>query len=144
MFEAIKFEKVLQECEIQEGKIISIHSRGAESKVLDIIEKYPNCGTPILHWFSGTVKELERATKLDCWFSVNQQMARTKKGLSLIEKMPINRLLPESDGPFTMSDKKLIYPWEAINIVGEISSLWDLNEDVILDQFRKNLRFLLN
>lgn len=138
------FEKVLRECEAQNGKVISIHSRGAESKVLDLIEKYSNCGTPILHWFSGTIKELERAVKLGCWFSVNQQMARTKKGLSLIEKMPINRLLPESDGPFTMIDKKLIYPWAAISIIGEISSLWNLNQDIVLDQFRKNLIFLLN
>lgn len=138
------FEKVLQECEIQKGKIISIHSRGAESNVLDLIEKYSNCGIPILHWFSGTNKELERAEKLGCWFSVNQYMARTKKGLSLIERMPKNRLLPESDGPFTKVDKKIIYPWEAINIIGEISSLWKLDEDIVLEQFRNNLRFLLN
>lgn len=138
------FEQVLRECEAQNGKVISIHSRGAESNVLDLIEKYPKCGIPILHWFSGTIKELERATKLGCWFSVNQQMINTKKGLSLIEKMPMNRLLPESDGPFTMIDKKLIYPWEAINIINEISSLWNLREDDVLIQFKDNLKSLLN
>jgi TatD DNase family protein len=34
------FERVLQECEIQKGKIISIHSRGAESEVLTLLKKY--------------------------------------------------------------------------------------------------------
>ena len=37
------FERVLQECEIQKGKIISIHSRGAESEVLTLLKNHTNC-----------------------------------------------------------------------------------------------------
>jgi TatD DNase family protein len=137
------FDKVLQECENQNGKIISIHSRGAVSKVLSLIEKYPKCGTPILHWFSGTHKELDYAISLDCWFSVNPKMCKSKKGLSLIEKIPKNRLLPESDGPFVVIDKKALYPWQAISITSDISRLWNCKEDDTVIQFEKNLENLL-
>jgi len=89
------FEQVIHECEAQKGKIISIHSRAAESKVLDLLAKYPRCGSPILHWFSGGVKELEHAIKLGCWFSINPKMYKTKKGLLLIRKMTKNKIINE-------------------------------------------------
>ncbi len=138
------FDKVLQECENQNGKIISIHSRGAVSKVLNLIEKYPKCGKPILHWFSGTHKELDYAISLDCWFSVNQKMCKSKKGLSLIEKIPKNRLLPESDGPFVAVNGKSLYPWEAIWITKKLSSLWNVNVTEVERMFITNLESLLN
>lgn len=137
------FENILHECEKQGGKIISIHSRGAVSKVLDLVEKYPKCGKPILHWFSGTHKELERAILLRCWFSVNPKMCKTSKGISLIEKIPKNRLLPESDGPFVTVEKKILYPWQAINVTSEISLLWNCKENEVVMQLEKNLKNLL-
>lgn len=137
------FDKVLQECEKQNGKIISIHSRGAVNKVLNLIEEHPKCGKPILHWFSGTYKELERAVLLGCWFSVNPKMCKTKKGISLIEKIPKSRLLPESDGPFVTINNKSLYPWEAISITREISLLWKCKENEVVMQFEKNLKSLL-
>ena len=137
------FEKVLQECESQNGKIISIHSRAAESTVLNLLSKYPRCGTPILHWFSGKAKELETAIELGCWFSINPIMCNTKKGMSLIEKMPKNRILPESDGPFTSLDNKAIYPWEAINVANTLEKIWHCSYDDVVSQLKINLDTLL-
>lgn len=133
------FEKILQECESQNGRIISIHSRGAESIVLNLLKKYSNCGTPILHWFSGKVKELQIAIELNCWFSINPTMCSTKKGLSLIERIPKNRILPESDGPFTALNNKTIYPWEAIYVVSTLEKIWQCNNDDVIIQLKTNL-----
>lgn len=137
------FEQVLHECETQNGKIISIHSRGAESEVLDLIAKYPRCGTPILHWFSGRVKDLEYAIELECWFSVNPKMCKTKKGLALISKIPKNRILPESDGPFVVVDKKVLYPWKAVSIATTLAKVWNCNVDDVIVQLKTNLTILL-
>jgi TatD DNase family protein len=137
------FERVLQECEIQKGKIISIHSRGAESEVLTLLKNYTNCGTPILHWFSGKIKELEEAISLGCWFSINPIMCNSKKGISIINKIPRNRILPESDGPFTVMRNKTIYPWEAINVVNTLMEIWQCNHDDVISQLKINLDTLL-
>ncbi|MDD2781354.1 Qat anti-phage system TatD family nuclease QatD [Sulfuricurvum sp.] len=137
------FERVLQECESQNGKIISIHTRGAEATVLNLLSKYPNCGIPILHWFTGKVSELEHAIELDCWFSINPSMCKTQRGLSLIAKMPKNRILPESDGPFATVKNNTIYPWEAINVASALEKIWQCrNTDVIL-QLQTNLNTIL-
>lgn len=51
-------------------KIISIHSVRSDKNVLDILEKYDctkhnNC---ILHWYSGSLKQLDRAIELRLLF----------------------------------------------------------------------------
>jgi len=58
-------------------------------------------GTPILHWFSGSVSELDRAIEMGCWFSVGLPMARSARGLAHIAPIPHGRLSTETDAPFT-------------------------------------------
>jgi TatD DNase family protein len=62
---------------------MSIHSRRAAGAVLDRLEGHTGAGSPVLHWFSGTKRELERAMKLGCWFSVGPVMLQTEKGRDL-------------------------------------------------------------
>ena len=82
------FRKMLRLTEEAGGRIMSIHSRGAATSVLDEIERHPAAGTAVLHWFTGTNGELRRASDLGCWFSVGPAMLRTKKGRRLVEGMP--------------------------------------------------------
>lgn len=58
------FEAGLDECQAQGGRIISIHSRGAEAEVIAALAHRPGAGTPVLHWFSGSQSELQTALKL--------------------------------------------------------------------------------
>lgn len=55
------FTAAIAECERQGGRGISIHSRGAASAVLDVLDAHPRCGKPVLHWFTGSERELARA-----------------------------------------------------------------------------------
>ena len=120
------FESTLRECEKAGGRIISIHSRGAASKVLSIIKKYPSCGTPILHWFSGSITELKEAIEMRCYFSVNSLMLKSKKGIDLASRIPSELMLPESDGPFATLNGKPIMPWEAMDICTDLSEIWNM------------------
>jgi TatD DNase family protein len=61
-------------------------------------DNYP--GKVILHWFSGAGTELERAANFGMYFSVNTAMVNSKKGQMLISRMPPDRVVTESDGPF--------------------------------------------
>lgn len=93
------FERIIESCSTFEDKIISIHSRKATDSVIDIVGESKN--KIILHWFTGSKKELDRAIDKGYYFSVNSDMLVTKKGVALISDIPLNKLLIESDSPFT-------------------------------------------
>ena len=93
------FERIIESCNTFEDKIISIHSRKATDSVIDIVGESKN--KIILHWFTGSKKELERAIDKGYYFSINSDMLVTKKGAALISDIPLNKLLIESDSPFT-------------------------------------------
>ena len=103
------FETILKQCSENNGRVLSIHSRSAVRETLDLLEKYPNAGNFVLHWFTGTIKELERAIQLGCWFSVNNNMLLSKKGAELVKAMPIHKILTETDTPFNNYNQSDIY-----------------------------------
>lgn len=98
------FGTILDLCSSQGSKIISIHSRHAASAVLDKLTEHPKCGIPVLHWFTGSLNELERAIKMGCWFSVGAPMLRSKKGIDTLKIIPKERVLTETDAPFATTD----------------------------------------
>lgn len=137
------FYKVLIECEKCGGKIISIHSRNAASRVLDLVEKTCKNSTPVLHWFSGTIREAHRAVALGCWFSVGPAMVSGEKGRALLQELPLKRILPETDGPFAKHQDIPFMPWEAINISDTLASIWGTTKDKIYTQMQENLMSLI-
>ena len=80
----------------QRPRITSLHSYKATSEILSLIEEYPQPGL-ILHWWLGTKSETARAVELGCYFSVNRSSARRR---DLLARIPLDRVLPETDHPF--------------------------------------------
>jgi hypothetical protein len=60
----------------------------------------------VLHWFTGTAAEARRAVDLGCYFSINAEMLANEKRGALVKALPLNRLLTETDGPFTQTDNR--------------------------------------
>ena len=137
------FQHVLRACNEAGGRIMSIHSRRASTPVLDMLELYPGSGTPILHWFTGTVRELERAISLGCWFSVGPAMLRSKRGKDLVMRMPRERVLTESDGPFAQLKGKSILPWEVYLAVNALAERWECDSESVEHLLSNNLNMLL-
>jgi len=106
------FSRILSMCAAAGDKILSIHSVRTAGKVLDLIEQLlpAERGRVVLHWFSGSRSEAKRAANLGCYFSVNQAMLDKPKGVDLIQSMPVDRLLTETDGPFIEEGGKPILP----------------------------------
>src|SRR5438270_9304220 len=105
---------------------MSIHSRRASGAVLDFLEKYPEAGTPVLHWFSGSLRDLDRAIKLGCWFSVGPAMLSSDKGRTIAARMPCERVLTESDGPFAHLNETAIMPWQVMDAIRGLANVWRL------------------
>jgi TatD DNase family protein len=137
------FTSVVAECQRQGGRVMSIHSRGAESRLLDILEAHPNAGTPVLHWFSGNRRELQRAVELGCWFSVGPAMLAGEKGRAHLSQMPLDRVLPETDGPFAQRRGTPLMPWDVSDVVGHLEHLMGTSKMEVSEMLRANLNHLL-
>ncbi len=135
--------KALSACAVHGGRIISLHSRRAAHEVLDAIEEYPDCGTPVLHWFSGSLKELRRAIELGCWFSVGPAMLRSERGSRLAAAMPRERMLTETDGPFTKTSTGPLMPWNVKDAERQLAELWGSSEELVNSTLTANLRRLV-
>lgn len=134
------FTRTLDICRAAGGRVLSLHSRRATAAVLDEIARRPSAGTPILHWFSGTHRELARAIDLGCWFSVGPSMLGGKKGRELVGRMPRDRVLTESDGPFGQVGGRAAWPWEAGDAITDLCDIWDQSPVQIGSQLLSNLR----
>lgn len=137
------FNHILGACAKAGGRIMSVHSRRASKAVLDYLEANPDAGTPVLHWFSGSARDLKRAIPLGCWFSVGPAMLNSARGKELVAIMPKHRVLPESDGPFTQRNGVPMLPWHTELVSEELSKLWGIEREQIDQLLTQNLRELV-
>jgi len=137
------FEHILSSCRAAGGRVMSIHSRRAVGSVLERIEACRGAGVPVLHWYSGNYRDLERAVNLGCWFSVGPSMAFSKNGQALISRMPSDRILTESDGPFVTFSGRSVMPWDVDIVIAKLAELWDISRDAVEARLRSNLQHLL-
>lgn len=122
------FERIVDVCCAQGGKVISIHAVRSATAVLDVLERHnaTHGNACILHWFSGSSQELVRARELGCHFSVNPNMFATKRGRAYVRQIPPGRLLLETDLPDEGTDAAQAGPaWiaqleHAAELLGEI------------------------
>ncbi len=128
------FEKVLQVVS-KKNKILSIHSRRAEKEILELLVKY-NIKNAIFHWYSGSSSVLNKIIAEGYYFSINPSMTTSPNGQSIISKIPINRILSESDGPFVQYNNKTIHPWDLKIVLDYIAT----NKGVSVSEIEKQIQ----
>ena len=128
------FEHTLRSTARAGGRVMSLHSRRATEEVLDGLKAQPDAGIAVLHWFSGTKTQLERAIAMGCWFSVGPAMLSSKKGTELAAAMPRDRVLTETDGPFATNGKRSLEPGDVGAAVSMLARIW--REDVEAVEWR--------
>ena len=80
-------------------KIVSVHSRKAEKELLALLCEY-EIENVVFHWYSGPVDLIPDILAQGYYFSVNEAMCLSKNGRAIIEKIPRERLLTETDAPY--------------------------------------------
>jgi len=135
------FEKILDKCSAEGGKVLTIHSRKAAQDVVSMLRGFH--GTPILHWYSGSKETLEQALSNGCYFSANPAMARTKKFEKLLSWIPKERLLTETDGPFVEVSGEPAEPKDTSLVVKQISRVWGVSARVGREKIFSNFKRLL-
>jgi len=140
------FTRVLQRCSEVGGKILSVHSVRSAPLVLDLIESHlpRERGQVVLHWFTGSKSELRRAIDLGCHFSINSAMMKNDRGRDLIKAIPDNRLLTETDAPFTRTGDRSSTPGDVAFTVEALATLRQKHVNVVAAGIRSNLQTILN
>lgn len=139
------FARVLSLCAAAGNKIVSTHSVRATKAVLDMIEQYmpPARGRVVLHWFTGTTAEARRAVDLGCYFSVNAEMLVNEKRAVMTKALPLDRILTETDGPFTRIDARPTRPSDVWIAVEGLAQLHGMSQPDMSAKITRNLRNLL-
>lgn len=100
-------------------------------------------GTVVLHWFTGSKSEARRAAALGCYFSVNAEITRSDRGRAVVTDLPIERILTETDGPFTQIDGRPSEPADVKTTVAAIAGVRNLPVDTLATAVRSHLWSLL-
>jgi TatD DNase family protein len=137
------FERILSAAQEHGGKIFTVHSRGAADVVIATLVRHRCASKAVLHWFSGTLKQLDSAVGAGCWFSVGPAMLRSDKGRQLISRMPRDRILTETDGPFAQDKNKPLEPGDVALALDGLASLWSTDRQGVDQLLRSNLNSLL-
>lgn len=140
------FELVLRRCAAAGDKVISVHSIRAVKVVLDHIEKFlpASRGKVVLHWFTGTKAEAQRAVDMGCYFSINAPMLENTRHASVVAAIPFDRLLTETDGPFTKTADRPTKPADVALTVEVLGRLRGVAATTTRLRIRENLRNLLD
>lgn len=103
-------------------KLLSVHSRKAEKETLRILAQ-SHISRAIIHWYTGDIETLRAFLDLGYYFSVNASMCVTPHGREIITHIPTNRLLIESDGPFSKISGKKYTPTKLEDVYSAVESV---------------------
>lgn len=136
------FGRILDSCSEAGDKLLTIHSRRAADDVVDALQNSFR-GKAILHWYSGPMRTLERALALGAYFSINPAMCRSRSFDRLVARLPRDRVLTETDGPFVVIGGRQAEPRDVREVVTALSRMWDLTSPqvagILYDNFAKAL-----
>jgi len=120
------FEHVLAQPGIQ-AKLLTVHSRRAEA---DVITRLRDASvTAVLHWYSGPLKQLRAGLDAGFWFSVNPAMLASKNGRRIIAELPRDRVLTETDGPYTRHLGRPAAPHDLPDLITQLASFWRVDRE---------------
>src|SRR5690606_27806319 len=106
------------------SRFVTIHSRGAADEAVPVLAEY-GVASCVFHWYSGSSSTLKRLLDLDHHCSVNTAMLASKKGRSVLETVPRERVLTETDGPYVKVGKRAAMPSDVRQIIEGIAEVWN-------------------
>lgn len=121
----------------QERRFITIHSRRAEPDVLSLLNEH-GVSPVVFHWYSGSLKVLREILLAGHYFSINTSMITSKNGIEIIQQIPKERLLTETDGPFVKVGNSPAVPKNVKVIHEYLSQLWVLKQSDVVSVLEHN------
>jgi len=142
--EKIQLESLTRVFELLKNKtrFVSIHSRNAESMVIDLMNQH-NVRGAVLHWYSGSIQNLDKAVALGNYLSINTSMIGSKNGQKIIARIPPDRLLTETDGPFIKVHNRPVRPTDISMIYDYLAQTWGIGRADVEKQVKANFMTII-
>jgi len=81
-----------------------------------------------MHCFNGNTATVQEALDRGYWISVSTQVLYSNRAREIVEEIPVDRTLLETDAPFLYPDADRNEPWRITESLTEISEIKDLSE----------------
>ncbi len=132
----LRFLKLARE----HDKPVLIHSRNAEKQALDVLES-EKVEKAIMHCFSGTMEDAQRAIKMGYLVSIPTNVVLSKQKQEFAKKLPLESLLLETDAPYLSPEPgKINEPANVVKSAQKIAELRKTDFDDVCRVTTKNAR----
>jgi TatD DNase family protein len=81
-----------------QGKIVQVHTKGAERDVLELLDRY-QVPRVIVHWYSGPLEIFTEMVARGVYFTVGIEVLHSAHVRTIAQRVPSERLLTETDNP---------------------------------------------
>lgn len=134
------FDFILRES-AKRNKFVTIHTKGAEEEIYYKLKEL-NYNKVIVHWYSGELETLERFIELGCYFTISVDIGYSKLTNEIVKRLPLNRILTETDGPTALEwvNGKYGYPSEVISVVDKIAKIRSIHIEVLNEIINDNFK----
>lgn len=136
------FYFILEES-IKRDKVVSLHTKDAEEEIYEALKKY-NYNKVIIHWYSGDIETLEKYINLGCYFTISVDMEYSEKTNEVLSKIPIDKLLLETDGPTALEwiNGEYAYPSEIKKVYEKVAKFKNIEVKKLLHIVEDNFQRL--
>lgn len=126
---------------------VVIHSRDAMGDTIEILQKNPPKKMSLLHCYGGSFESAEILIKMNFMFSFGGIVTfkSAKSVQEVVEKLPLDRILTETDCPYLSPEpfrKAVNEPKNIVYIIDKIAKLKGLPVEVVAEQIRQNAKRL--
>lgn len=117
----------------------------AEEEVYNALKKY-NYNKAIVHWYSGDLDILDKYIELGCYFTISVDIGYSDATYKILDKLPNERLLVETDGPTALKwvNGQYGYPSIIKSVVKKISDYKNIDVDELSKIIESNYNRLLS
>lgn len=82
----------------EQGKIVNLHTKGAERQVLGLLDQY-DLARVIVHWYSGPLDIFREMVARGVYFTVGIEVLHSEHIRTIAQEIPLRKLLTETDNP---------------------------------------------
>ena len=125
---------------VQQDKIVSLHTKGAEKDVLDLLTRY-GIQRAIIHWYSGPLDVFRELVAMGMYFTIGVEVLYSEHIRTIAREVPSDRLLTETDNPG--GPKGLIgsigMPSLLIEVIQGLAEARDTGIETVMQMVQRNL-----
>jgi TatD DNase family protein len=129
----------------EQKKIVNLHTKGAERKILDLLEHY-DIHRAIVHWYSGPLDILRAMVKFGAYFTIGVEVLYSDAIKAIAKEIPDQLLLTETDNPGGLKwlNGVLGLPSDLHRVVDAVAEQRNSPVEFVVRMIQKNLLHLID